>query len=167
MKTVVDHDNRTQDIIACLAVPSRFRLVRAIAEEERCVGELAISVGLSQSCTTRHLQALERVGLVRGEREGRRVRFALRSDLGGAGDLLRLVLGYEPEKTEAEPGESSAAPRRRSRRTVEAPASTATGSSSAALGGNDPTPPAEEMHGPEAQDHRVPSRRRDIEDYLL
>jgi DNA-binding transcriptional ArsR family regulator len=164
MKTAVGHDNRTQDIIACLAVPSRFRLVRAIAEEERCVGELAISVGLSQSCTTRHLQALERVGLVRGEREGRRVRFALRSDLAGAGDLLRLVLGYEPEQTEAEPGESSAA---RSRRDVEPPASTANGSNSSALVSNDSTPPAEETHGPEAQGHPMVSRRRDIEDYLL
>ncbi len=84
---------RTQGMLACLAVASRFRLVRAIAEADRCVGELAISVGLSQSCTTRHLQALERAGLVKGRREGRHVRFSLVADSGDSRDVLDLVLG--------------------------------------------------------------------------
>jgi DNA-binding transcriptional ArsR family regulator len=57
--------------------PSRFRVVVALIGGERCVGDLAIALGRSQSCTTRHLQALGREGLVRGRREGKRVMFRL------------------------------------------------------------------------------------------
>ena len=42
---------------------------------ERSVSQLARAVRLSQSCTTRHLQALERAGLVKGVRDGKRVVF--------------------------------------------------------------------------------------------
>jgi len=83
---------QTQPVLACLGVASRFRLVRALAVADRCVGELADAVGLSQSCTTRHLQALERVGLVKGRREGRRVRFRLRSEVPGLSELLGWAL---------------------------------------------------------------------------
>lgn len=86
---------RTQGMLACLAVPSRFRLVRAIAEADLCVGELALRVGLSQSCTTRHLQALERAGLVERHREGRRVRYRLHPEAGASRRLLDVVLGGE------------------------------------------------------------------------
>jgi DNA-binding transcriptional ArsR family regulator len=79
-------------VLACLGVASRFRLVRELAGADRCVGELAVAVGLSQSCTTRHLQALERLGLVEGRREGRRVRFRLSAETSGLGGLIGLAL---------------------------------------------------------------------------
>jgi DNA-binding transcriptional ArsR family regulator len=82
----------TRSVLACLGAASRFRLVRALAAADRCVGELAEAVGLSQSCTTRHLQALERVGLVQGCREGRRVRFRLRAEAPGLSELLGWAL---------------------------------------------------------------------------
>src|SRR5690242_21322376 len=59
--------------LAALAPPKRFELLTLALQGERCVSELAAAVGLSQSCTTRHLQALERAGLVRGVRQGKRV----------------------------------------------------------------------------------------------
>ena len=86
------YETRARTALACLGVASRFRLVRALAAAERCVGELAEVVGLSQSCTTRHLQALERVGLVKGHREGRRVRFRLRAETPGLRELLVWAL---------------------------------------------------------------------------
>jgi DNA-binding transcriptional ArsR family regulator len=79
-------------VLACLGVASRFRLVMTLAVADRCVGELADAVGLSQSCTTRHLQALERVGLVKRSREGRRVRFRLKAEAPGLTELLRWAL---------------------------------------------------------------------------
>jgi DNA-binding transcriptional ArsR family regulator len=85
-------ENEAQPVLACLGMASRFRLVRALAGADRCVGELADAVGLSQSCTTRHLQALERVGLVKGRREGRRVWFSLRVEAPGLGELLGWAL---------------------------------------------------------------------------
>lgn len=42
---------------------------------DRSVSQLAKAVRLSQSCTTRHLQSLERAGLVKGVRDGKRVVF--------------------------------------------------------------------------------------------
>ena len=81
----------SRDILACLGHPSRFRLVLSLLEGERCVTELAGLVGLSQSCTTRHLQYLEREGLARGVRQGKRVVFQLRSDRSRVRDLIAWV----------------------------------------------------------------------------
>jgi len=86
------HETNAHPVLACLGVASRFRLVRVLAVADHCVGELADAVGLSQSCTTRHLQALERVGLVKGHREGRRVRFRLRAEAPELSELLGWAL---------------------------------------------------------------------------
>jgi len=85
-------DVHSRQILACLGDASRFRLVHSLLEREQCVSELASSVGLSQSCTTRHLQYLEREGLVRGMRQGKRVMFRLRSDLPRVRELLAWVM---------------------------------------------------------------------------
>lgn len=66
-----------QQFLACLGDRSRFSLLSTLAGGPRCVTELAELVGLSQSCTTRHLQALQREGIVHGERRGKRVIFSL------------------------------------------------------------------------------------------
>ena len=58
--------------------------------------ELAHAIGLSQSCTTRHLQYLEREGLVRGDRQGKRVVFRLRSDRARVRELLAWVTASSP-----------------------------------------------------------------------
>ena len=93
-------DSRTdpQQFLACLSDPSRFRLVTRLAGGGRCVTELALDVGLSQSCTTRHLQALQRQGIVRGVRQGKRVVFQLCSSESG----LHPVLGWALAQTSAE-----------------------------------------------------------------
>ena len=92
MNETDQYETHAHPVLACLGVASRFRLVRALAVADRCVGELAEVVGLSQSCTTRHLQALERVGLVKGHREGRRVRFRLQAEAPGLSELLGWAL---------------------------------------------------------------------------
>jgi ArsR family transcriptional regulator len=74
--------------MACLGDPSRFRLVQALIGGARCVTDLAAEVGLSQSCTTRHLQALERRNVVRGTRDGKRVLYRIRDD---RPDLMPLI----------------------------------------------------------------------------
>jgi len=70
------YDDELQHALAVLAAPRRYELLRLVlAGGERCVTDLAQAVGLSQSCTTRHLQALQRAGLVSGARAGKRVLF--------------------------------------------------------------------------------------------
>jgi DNA-binding transcriptional ArsR family regulator len=85
-------DVETQRRLACLGDASRYRLVMALASGPRCVTELAEAVGLSQSCTTRHLQALQAAGLVRRIRDGKRVMIRLNRDEPQAGPMLEWVL---------------------------------------------------------------------------
>lgn len=81
-----------QTLLACLGEESRFRLVQALIGGARCVTDLAAEVGLSQSCTTRHLQSLERRKLVSGRRDGKRVFYRIREDDPGLLALLGWAL---------------------------------------------------------------------------
>lgn len=75
--------------LAVLAPPKRFQLlVLMLAGVDRSVSQLAAAVGLSQSCTTRHLQALARAGLVKGARDGKRVVFRVAPRDGPAREVL-------------------------------------------------------------------------------
>ena len=85
-------DLATRDLLACMGDASRFRLVKALADGPRCVTELALAVGLSQSCTTRHLQSLERGRLLLRVREGKRVIYRL-SPEEPASSLVAWALG--------------------------------------------------------------------------
>jgi DNA-binding transcriptional ArsR family regulator len=87
----MDSSQVFQRRLACLGVPSRFRIVQRLAEARLCVSELAGNVCLSQSCTTRHLQALTAAGLVRPERAGKRVLYVLREDDADVARLLEWV----------------------------------------------------------------------------
>jgi DNA-binding transcriptional ArsR family regulator len=77
LRAMIDHGARERRLMSCLGDPSRFQLVTLLLRGKRCVSDLAQEVGLSQSCTTRHLQALQREQVVRGERDGKRVMFHL------------------------------------------------------------------------------------------
>ena len=85
--------SRIQKLMACLGDPSRFRIVQVLAARERYVMELADLIGLSQSCTTRHLQALVELGLVARTRRGKRVMFRLRSEDPAIGGLVGWAIG--------------------------------------------------------------------------
>lgn len=112
-----------QRILACLSDPSRFSLVTTLAAGPRCVTDLAIRVGLSQSCTTRHLQALLRAGIVTGRRDGKRVMYALEPAAGDVRAILEWVCAIELDGADT----PQAAPRRTRRRAAPAPAGTVNG----------------------------------------
>ncbi|MFD6988030.1 metalloregulator ArsR/SmtB family transcription factor [Streptomyces sp. NPDC059943] len=79
-------------LLIALADPARWRLVSLLAERPRSVGVLAELVGARQPQTTKHLQTLERAGVVVSQRTGQRRIYALRSaalrDLAAALDRL-------------------------------------------------------------------------------
>jgi DNA-binding transcriptional ArsR family regulator len=174
------HEIHVHPVLACLGVASRFRMVRALAVADRCVGELAEAVGLSQSCTTRHLQALERVGLVKGHREGRRVRFRLRAEAPGLSELLgwalsgagleTLTVGRSPHRDYAEAWPIT------ERVTNRTPATGATQAQDRAVHAptteSEPVGPAgpidlEERNSQAVTGHRPTRRPDELEDYLL
>ncbi|MGV9328895.1 metalloregulator ArsR/SmtB family transcription factor [Streptosporangium sandarakinum] len=66
-------------LLAALADPARWRLVNLLAERPRSVGVLARLAEARQPQTTKHLQALERAGVVTSQRTGQRRVYALRS----------------------------------------------------------------------------------------
>jgi DNA-binding transcriptional ArsR family regulator len=180
MNETDQHETHAHPVLACLGVASRFRLVRALAVADRCVGELAEVVGLSQSCTTRHLQALERVGLVKGQREGRRVRFRLRAEAPGLNELLGWALsGLGPEAMTAVNGPdrdqaaASPLPIKADRRTRPTDAMRSPGEAGEVPMGDAESivrgaPVYLEDEDPQAfADHRPARRPDDLEDYLL
>src|SRR3954469_16461259 len=66
-------------LLTALADPARWRLVSLLAERPRSVGVLAQLAGARQPQTTKHLQTLERAGVVTSQRTGQRRVYALRS----------------------------------------------------------------------------------------
>ncbi|MFD8563038.1 metalloregulator ArsR/SmtB family transcription factor [Streptosporangium canum] len=66
-------------LLTALADPARWRLVTLLAERPRPVGVLAQLTGARQPQTTKHLQTLERAGVVTSQRTGQRRIYALRS----------------------------------------------------------------------------------------
>lgn len=67
-----------EEILNALADPVRWRLVALLAERPRPVGVLAQLAGARQPQTTKHLQTLERAGVVTSQRAGQRRVYALR-----------------------------------------------------------------------------------------
>lgn len=88
-------------LLAALADPGRWRLVCLLAERPRPVGVLAQLIGARQPQTTKHLQTLERAGVVTAERVGQRRIYALRP---GALRDLAEALGRLAEQAEHGPG---------------------------------------------------------------
>ena len=66
-------------VISALADPARWRLVTLLAERPRSVGVLAELAQARQPQTTKHLQTLERAGIVISQRTGQRRIYALQS----------------------------------------------------------------------------------------
>src|SRR5262245_45500101 len=66
-------------LLSALADPARWRLVSLLAERPRSVGVLAQLAEARQPQTTKHLQTLERAGIVASWRSGQRRIYALRS----------------------------------------------------------------------------------------
>ncbi len=60
-----------------LGDPTRIRLIAAMALAERCVGDLAALVGMSESAVSHQLRMLRAARLVRTRRAGRQVFYTL------------------------------------------------------------------------------------------
>ena len=67
-------------LLAALAEPNRLRIVELLGEAPRPVGEIATRLDLRQPQVTKHLQTLERTGLVEMHPLGRRRIYALRRE---------------------------------------------------------------------------------------
>jgi uncharacterized protein YndB with AHSA1/START domain/DNA-binding transcriptional ArsR family regulator len=66
--------------LAALADAARWRIIELLAERPRSVGVVAELTGLRQPQATKHLQTLERAGLVISRRSGQRRIYALQTE---------------------------------------------------------------------------------------
>lgn len=77
-------DAKTEELAAvfkALGDPTRLKLVAFLHDlkepDSACVNALAGRLGVSQSAVSQHLRVLKNVGIVRGERRGNSVHYAL------------------------------------------------------------------------------------------
>ena len=65
------------EAMQALAAPSRVRILAELSEGPRSVGELAAAVEMEQSAASHQLRLLRHLGLVVGDRQGRRIVYSL------------------------------------------------------------------------------------------
>ena len=65
------------EAFGALADPSRVKIIYSLLEGERCVGELARSLGLSVSSVSQHLRLLRALRWAKNRRQGRMVFYSL------------------------------------------------------------------------------------------
>jgi DNA-binding transcriptional ArsR family regulator len=68
------------ETMQALATPSRVRILARLREGACSVNELAEAVGMEASAVSHQLRMLRHLGLVVGERSGRRVVYALHDE---------------------------------------------------------------------------------------
>jgi DNA-binding transcriptional ArsR family regulator len=77
----------TDDVVAAMAEsfkalgdPTRLRLLALLFGDERCVGDLADHLSVSQSAVSHQLRILRNLDIVRYRRDGREIYYALADD---------------------------------------------------------------------------------------
>ena len=86
------------DIFRLLGEPNRLRLVLACLETPQTVGALVDTLGLSQTLVSHHLRLLRTAHILRGDREGRQVRYAI--DDAHVRDVVRNMIAHLTEPHE-------------------------------------------------------------------
>jgi DNA-binding transcriptional ArsR family regulator len=75
-----DHSTRLPGAFRALADPTRLKIMLMLEGKRRTVGEIVDFFALSQPTISRHLQALAAAGLVKRQKVGARVYYALNPD---------------------------------------------------------------------------------------
>jgi len=133
---ILDSVNAT--LLAALAEPNRLRIIELLGAAPRSVGEIAAKLRLRQPQVTKHLQTLERAGLVTAHPLGQRRIYALQRgtlrelgrwlakfevDLPSEDALQQYQAAIEAEHVLAELGQSATPRRLAFKRELPAPAS--------------------------------------------
>ena len=63
--------------------PLRLVIIASLKNEERCVSDIASLVGLNLATVSYHLKAMERAGLLRSTRRGRRMVYRIEAPMVG------------------------------------------------------------------------------------
>jgi ArsR family transcriptional regulator len=80
------------ETMQALATPSRLRILACLHAGPASVGEIGEAVGMDGSAVSHQLRILRHLGLVAGERDGRRVVYSLHDD--HVGSLLEQAMSH-------------------------------------------------------------------------
>jgi len=72
-----DSDRHTAGVFKAVGHPARVRMLRALADGERCVCDLVEVSGLGWSTVSRHLAVMKAAGVVSDEKRGKQVIYRL------------------------------------------------------------------------------------------
>lgn len=105
IRKVMNRENLDQElnllherICPALNHPLRMKILYLLNEKSLNVGELTAEMGVPQSSVSRHLRVLRERGLVRAERQGTTIWYALAEpELATVIDILRRILGRQLE----------------------------------------------------------------------
>jgi len=73
----VEQAQRMSEFLGFLADTNRLRLLSMLAEQEMCVGDLAIALGMNESAVSHQLRTLRAIRLVSFRKQGRHVFYRL------------------------------------------------------------------------------------------
>jgi DNA-binding transcriptional ArsR family regulator len=76
--------------LRCIGEPTRLQIVRLLAKDARCVGELTSALDKEQSLISHHLRALKECNIVKERQEAQKVYYKL-TDV----RLARLIIDCE------------------------------------------------------------------------
>jgi DNA-binding transcriptional ArsR family regulator len=76
--------------LRCVGEPTRLQILKILAKDERCVGELASVLNKEQSLVSHHLRALKGCSIVKERQEAQKVYYKLTDTR-----LARLVIDSE------------------------------------------------------------------------
>lgn len=80
------------ETMQALATPSRLRILARLYDGPASVGEIGEAIGMDGSAVSHQLRILRHLGLVTGEREGRRVRYSLHDE--HVGQLMEQAMSH-------------------------------------------------------------------------
>ncbi|HEX4306376.1 MAG TPA: metalloregulator ArsR/SmtB family transcription factor [Solirubrobacterales bacterium] len=80
------------ETMQALATPSRLRILGRLYEGPASVSEISAAIGMDGSAVSHQLRILRHLGLVTGERDGRRVNYSLHDQ--HVGQLLEQAMSH-------------------------------------------------------------------------
>lgn len=80
------------ELFSALSDPTRLRIISVLLEGEMNVGDIATSLGMTESAVSHQLRGLRQMRLVRSRKNGRQVFYALDDD--HVAKLYRLGLDH-------------------------------------------------------------------------
>lgn len=75
-----DHMDRIAELFKGFADPTRVHILYLLAQGEKCVGDIAEGVQISQSAISHQLRLLKQMHLIKYRREGKNVLYSLDDD---------------------------------------------------------------------------------------